>query len=75
MRALPKEQNTALMREAVSGLVHLEVWKHNGDSFEFAQFTDREIAKAIDSCDQRSRRPALGRLTSLVAETRRRQDR
>jgi hypothetical protein len=73
MRVLPREQRTSPMRQAVLRLVYLEVWNRNGGSFEFMHFTDREIAKAIDACDRRSRRPSLERLTSLVADTRRRQ--
>lgn len=70
MRTLPPKQDTPTMREAVSRLVHLEVWTTNGDSFEFAHFTDREIAKTINKLDESPRRPSYERLVGVVADTR-----
>lgn len=49
MRTLPPAHQTAPIREAISEFVFVETWRRTLASFEFAHFTDREIADAIRS--------------------------
>jgi hypothetical protein len=46
-RVLPPEHRTDVTYEALDSLVHIDTWNRRGDSFEFAHFTDRQIAQAI----------------------------
>jgi uncharacterized membrane protein YheB (UPF0754 family) len=61
---------TAVVREQVEMLVAIRTWTKRGESFEFAHFTDRELARAIDSLDRRERKPERERLVELVAQAR-----
>jgi hypothetical protein len=70
LRTLPANQRTAAVQRALARLVHVDVWNRGGASFEFAHFTDRQIAIAIGSLDQRARRPALTDLVGLVHKLR-----
>jgi uncharacterized membrane protein YheB (UPF0754 family) len=70
MRALPGEMQTAVVREQVEILVAIRTWRKRSDSFEFAHFTDRELARAIDKLDRRERKPERERLVELVAQAR-----
>jgi hypothetical protein len=68
MRTLPPQHRTAAARQAVSRLVYVDTWRRNGESFEFAHFTDRELATAISRLDRRTAgRPSVPDLTSRVA--------
>lgn len=71
MRTLPKEQRTEVVREQIKNLVEVITWRRNTDSFEFAHFTDLQLATAIDALDRRPQKPSLARLRELVAQTRR----
>ena len=44
-QGLPDQFRTPVMRQELEGLVQIETW--SGGSFEYAHFTDREIARAI----------------------------
>jgi hypothetical protein len=70
MRALPGEKQTPVVREQVESLVAIRTWTRRGESFEFAHFTDRELARAIDKLDGRERKPERERLVELVAQAR-----
>lgn len=70
LRTLPTEQRTGEVRGSLERLVHVLVWNRAGASFEFAHFSDRQIAVAIDALDRRPRRPALAKLTELVHKLR-----
>jgi hypothetical protein len=70
LRTLPREQRTASVRASVARLVHVDVWNRGGASFEYAHFTDRQIADAIDALDRRPRRPTLEELVELVGKLR-----
>ena len=70
MRALPGEMQTAVVREQVESLVAIRTWTKRGESFEFAHYTDRELARAIDKLDRRERKPERERLVKLVAQAR-----
>jgi len=66
MLTLPKELQTPLVREQVSRLVYIATWKRSGESFEFAHFTDLELATVIHSLDGRSRKPSVSTLRSAI---------
>ncbi|MGP0101938.1 MAG: hypothetical protein ACLPUT_10030 [Solirubrobacteraceae bacterium] len=46
-RAIPGVGNDAVVREQLDALVELTTWNRHDESFEFAHFTDREIATAL----------------------------
>jgi uncharacterized membrane protein YheB (UPF0754 family) len=58
------------MRGQLDGLVHTDTWKRTGVSFEFAHFTDRQLAQAIHRLDRRSNRPTLEALIQAIASVR-----
>lgn len=70
MRTLPKERRTNVFREQIENLVEVITWRRNTDSFEFAHFTDLQLATAIDVLDRRQRKPSLAKLRELVTEAR-----
>lgn len=70
MRTLPKERRTNVVREQIENLVEVITWRRNTDSFEFAHFTDLQLATAIDVLDHRPRKPSLAKLRELVTEAR-----
>jgi hypothetical protein len=43
----PKKFRTAAVEDSIAGLITIETWNAKGESFEFAHFTDRQIANAI----------------------------
>jgi hypothetical protein len=70
LRALRREMQTPIVREQVDKLVAIRTWNRRGESFEFAHFTDRQLARAIDKLDQRARKPTRDELIELVAQFR-----
>jgi predicted ATP-dependent endonuclease of OLD family len=70
MRALPQQMQTNVVREQMDQLVAIRTWNRKGESFEFAHFTDRELARAIDNLDQRPQKPPHDELIKLVARAR-----
>lgn len=67
---MPAPDRTASVRESIERLVAVDTWNREGDSFEFAHFTDRELAKAIDQVDRRRNVPPLGKRIEIVARIR-----
>lgn len=53
LRTLPKENRTEAVRESIDRLVAVETWDAKGQSFEFAHFTDRQLALATAQIDRR----------------------
>jgi hypothetical protein len=47
MLTFPKKYRTAAVEDSISGLITIETWNRKGESFEFAHFTDRQIADAV----------------------------
>lgn len=47
MRTLPADYRHPVIRGQLSHLVSVETWNEDGDAFEFANFTTREIATAL----------------------------
>lgn len=72
LRTQPKEHRTKTVRDALERLVHVETWNSKGQSFEFAHFTDRQLAAAISMLDGRARRPALEDRREQIAKLRER---
>jgi hypothetical protein len=70
MRAMPQEMQSLVVREQIEHLVTIRTWNKRGDSFEFAHFTDLQIARAIDKLDGRTRKPTRDRLVKFVADAR-----
>jgi hypothetical protein len=70
MRTLGVDYDTQVVRDQVMNLIEIRTWNARGESFEFAHFTDRELAGAIDAIDLRSRRPSFARRTAAVARVR-----
>ena len=58
------------MRQQLDGLVKTTTWKRTGESFEFAHFTDRQIAHAIQTLDKRPRQPTFEGRVQAVARVR-----
>lgn len=69
-RAIPGESNNDVVREQVDGLVELMTWNRRGDSFEFAHFTDREIAQAVLRLPKPRRPQTLEAATATVKKLR-----
>ena len=54
LQTLPREDRTAAVRKSVERLVAVKTWNRNGQSFEFAHFTDRQLAFATERVDPRT---------------------
>jgi hypothetical protein len=67
---LPKEHRTEVVRDALNEFVFMDTWNLAGESFEFAHFTDRQLAQAIDALDSRSDKPGLPELARRLASVR-----
>jgi hypothetical protein len=72
IETLPREFRTSAVRDALDRQVYVDTWKRSGASFEFAHFTDRQIAVAADRIDRRTRKPDVARLATLIAACRQR---
>jgi len=69
VRALPAELQTATALDDLQHLVEVQVWDEQGNSYEFAHFTDRELAEAILATSPRAA-PSVDELVTAVAEVR-----
>jgi hypothetical protein len=69
-RAIPGGSNSQAVREQIDPLVDLITWNLRGESFEFAHFTDREIAAAILRLPRHERPQTLQAATATVAKLR-----
>lgn len=67
---LPREHRTLAVKDAIKQLVHTMSWGRRGLSFEFAHFTDRQIALAIAEIQTPARRIPLAELTRRVGSVR-----
>jgi hypothetical protein len=70
LRAIPDGPGNATVREQIEPLVELMTWNTRGEAFEFAHFTDRQIAAAILRLPKRSRSQTQQEATSSVAKIR-----
>ncbi len=70
LRAIPDGPGNATVREQIDPLVELMTWNTRGEAFEFAHFTDRQIADAILRLPRRGRSQTRQAATSSVAKIR-----
>jgi hypothetical protein len=70
MRTLPRDLDHPDVRAQLQLLVHVETWTDRGESFEFAHFSDAELATAIAGLDARRRAPDLATRTKSIASIR-----
>jgi hypothetical protein len=70
MRAMPRELQTPVVREAMDTLVAIRTWNERGESFEYAHFSDEDLAREIDGLDIRERKPTYDDLLELVRRAR-----
>lgn len=70
MKALPPDMKTPAVRTQVRQLVTVATWTRTGTSFEFAHFTDGEIAAASDRLDQRPKAPTLEKRLAVLTKLR-----
>jgi hypothetical protein len=70
MRTLPKNDQTEAVRDAIGRLVAVETWDRKGQSFEFAHFTDRQLALAMEKVDRRARQPTRDSRIAAIANVR-----
>jgi hypothetical protein len=69
-RAIPGESKNPAVREQVEPLVELATWNLRGESFEFAHFTDRQIAAAVLRIPGHRKSRTLETVTEQVAKLR-----
>lgn len=69
-RTLPRQMITPSVRTSLDRLVFVDVWNARDENFEFAHFTDRQIAQAIDEADRRERRLTVDQLIPQVKRCR-----
>jgi hypothetical protein len=70
-RAIPGMRNNQAVREQVESLVELITWNTRDETFEFAHFTDREIAAAILRLYSHRELRTLADMTAEVVQLRR----
>jgi hypothetical protein len=70
MSTLTHELQTPIVREQMQKFVFVQTWRRNRDSFEFAHFTDRQLAAAIHPLDKRPNRPSLEKLVGIISRLR-----
>ena len=76
MRTLPVElkktaERSEIVREQMEQFVFVETWRsRQSESFEFAHFTDLELAEVIHALDARTPRPSVETLRKAIASVR-----
>ena len=70
MRAMPREMQTDVVREAMDTLVAIRTWNERGENFEYAHFSDEDLAREIDRLDTPARKLPYERLVERVGEAR-----
>jgi hypothetical protein len=70
-RAMPQQFQTPVVREQLERFVYITTWKRSGESFEFAHFTDLQLATTIHALDTRTKKkPTLETLCKAIANIR-----
>lgn len=54
LQTLPAEDRTTPVRKSIERLVAVKTWNRKGQSFEFAHFSDRQLAVATAEVDRRT---------------------
>lgn len=70
LRTMPPEQRTDAVKEALDTLIYVDVWDRGGQSFEFAHFTDQQLARAIAEIDARAGTRSLAAQREVIAKLR-----
>lgn len=70
MQTLARELRTPIVAQQIRPFITVATWTRTGTSFEFAHFTDPEIASAAARLDRRRRQLTLDKRVALVAELR-----
>jgi hypothetical protein len=74
MLTFPKKHRTESVWRSIEGLITIETWDRKGQSFEFAHFTDLELARAIVAVHvpkrAGGRRPSVTRMRKVVGKLR-----
>jgi hypothetical protein len=74
MLTFPKEHRTDSVWRSIEGLITIETWDRKGQSFEFAHFTDLELARAIVAVHMPKRaggkRPSVDAMRQVVGKLR-----
>jgi hypothetical protein len=70
LRVFPREYQSDAVREQIALLVEVTTWNSKSESFEFAHFTDPQIASAMLQVPGRHRKRSLAEMSALVAELR-----
>jgi hypothetical protein len=70
-RAMPQQFQTPIVREQLERFVYITTWKRSGESFEFAHFTDLQLATTIHALDTRTKKkPTLETHRKAIANIR-----
>jgi hypothetical protein len=64
------QHRTHAVRDQLESIIQVETWNTKGESFEFAHFTDRQIAEAFHTLPGRHTRKAIDELAGVVASLR-----
>jgi hypothetical protein len=67
---LPSEYRSDTVREQLDQLVEVVTWNDRGESFEYAHFTDRQLAAGILQMPEHGRGRTLPEMTELVRKHR-----
>jgi hypothetical protein len=67
---VPVEHRTAMLCRELHRMVEIVVWNDDGESFEFANFTDWELARAIVRLDRRRPRVTVASIAAIVRDLR-----
>jgi hypothetical protein len=68
--AMPKEYKTDKLRGDIDSLVEIQTWNDKLESFEFAHFTDKELAEAILSVYEGGEVHSLSDVEARIANVR-----
>jgi hypothetical protein len=70
MQTLPRDLRGPVVAEQIRPFITVATWTRTGTSFEFAHFTNIEIATAAAALDRRRRQPTLAKRVEIVAKLR-----
>jgi hypothetical protein len=70
MQTLPRDLRGPVAAQQIRPFITVATWTRTGTSFEFAHFTNIEIASAAAALDRRRRQPTLAKRVEIVAKVR-----
>jgi hypothetical protein len=65
-QALPENYRNQIPKSEINHLIEIKTWNRKGEAFEFAHFTNRQIAQAILEAYQGHNAPTLDEVERLV---------